>query len=279
MEIIDNFFNKLYGNADSMMTFYIVLGAIALFFILLIIITLIKSSHETKMAKKASENSVQENDNLISNEEPVKNEEVKNNEMEVSNLQPEVKEDNVQLPDNHIINNESSNLETINIDVTQKEVLTQEPIELNSEVLKIEDNENEPDFYLEKSENAKENVNPMINDDAQVETKPELEDATISAIEDNRIRDDYTIEMPKVRPIDVDEYLSKRESEQPKEAEMPKPLEDNKSVVVSNDELKERLAKLRSHNNEVKEEDGLTDLMKTVGLEDTLVMPKINEDK
>jgi hypothetical protein len=81
-----------------------------------------------------------------------------------------------------------------------------------------------------------------------------------------------TIELPKMKPLDLEKDLV---AEKPVEEvkEPPKP------VVLSNDDIKARLAKLKQKDAEaikehnMQQNDGLEDIMKTVGLDNESTKP------
>lgn len=153
------------------------------------------------------------------------------------------------------------------------------PEENKIEETKQEAKEEEPNFYLEEAHVEEIRPEPLVKQasdpiEVKVEDTPlELEEVKLSSIDE--VKDDYTIEMPKVKPVDIDDYLNRRETE---EKETPKE-EVKENIVVSNDDLKSRLSKLKekTENPGMVSDGELEDLMKAVGLEDTTVIPNVNE--
>lgn len=307
MEKINNFLNSIYGDNQSMMYFYIILGAIALFFIVLIIITIVSNKKGNKKeeiitkeeVKPSKEEHVEREENLT--ETQVFNKILMEDKPEYSNeldLKPEIKEvpESIEEPkdlpktDNSV---EEPVVEPIvsqipEIEEAKEEIVNAESAEVKetSSISEVEtDNILSPinedkafNFYVEKAE-------PLHDEPVKTEESDGFEKSIIDLIKEepqkNPISDfsEYTIEMPMVKPIDVDDYLKEREQEEVAIEEKKEPTKEEK-VVFSNDELKDRLAKLKEKKQVKKEEkDGLEDLMKAVGLEDTMVIPQINDEE
>ena len=254
MEKINGFLNKIYGNAQNMMYFYIILGALALFFVILIIITLIQSSKENKKVKKNEEKEIVK-ESKEENIKPIEN----NKEI----VQPDEK--------------------TINVNLNSEKEINEPKIEENIDdrVYFEEPTTKEPNVYLDKNDLFEETKE--IKFDNLFETKT---NETTDLFKEESKKEDYTIEMPKVKTIDIDDYLFRREEQEskievPKENQEETSLNKEESVTVSNDELKARLAKLNTKSEVTNNENdpALENLMKAVGLEDTMVIPKMKDEK
>ncbi len=157
------------------------------------------------------------------------------------------------------------------------------PVEEDNKLEQVQEESPSEEIKEEKIElpevnlTEEKSISDFFNDD-----KPTINTIEVDAIEEGPvpIRDDFTMELPKVKPMDIDTYLSRRaETMAEEEPVKEEPIEEPKEEVVklSNDELKERLAKLKKKKEEkTLPNDDLQDLMKAVGLEDT---PKIEDEE
>lgn len=310
MEKIDNFLNHVYGSSQSLLYFYIALGAIALFFIVLILIILFTAEDASrkrylkKEKQKESENVIKPSEEIIKSN--------KKEEREETPVKVEKSLSETQVFNNILMSKENENLEVKN-EIIEPEVKEEKVVNISEDkifeepktIKTVFDN----DFYLEKAvepiEEKVENVYsiPEVDSESQsIEVEPEIEKSNY----DKPIFEDYTIEMPKVKPMDLDDYLFRREQEkqenvavkeeipeiektnleyneikeEPKTEEVKK--EEPVKVELSNDELKNRLAKLKAKKEEKKDEipdSDLEDLMKAVGLEETTIIPKLKDEE
>ena len=298
MEKIDNFLNHVYGSSQSLLYFYVALGAIALFFIILTLIILFTTEDisrkrylkkEKQKELKTGNESIEEN-TLNKSEEKEKLEE--NKEKSLSET---------QVFNNILMGKNEENIENEKVDIPKDnldDIKNNEKIEKPQVVKTVFDN----DFYLEKellpvddeinkdpdSIDIKDNEETR-NLESEFESEPEPEDKAL---------EDYTIEMPKVKPMDLDDYLFRRERETTQEIKEEKveeekevekeviskteTVEEPAKVELSNDELKNRLAKLKAKKEEKEDvipDSDLENLMKAVGLEDTTVIPKLKDEE
>ena len=298
MENISKFLENLYGNSQNMMYFYLGLSILALFFILLIIITLIKSNKETKKEKlkNKEEKTLNEVKTVIENSVQ---EEIREN----SNNELNVKEEN------------NLNNEVINITENKEELIEEKPLD-NVEPMDLEENKeelnnnhitnNDIDVYLDKVESPTGNIEPINLEEnkeelnnglnlSPIKEDPKLEGSEFSPLEsinldnsieepmvDNKLEDNFSIELPEIS--DVDKVLDQPVIE-PKEEVINQEkdtLPKEKTVVVDNDELKSRLANLKVNKENIvnsKSDAELDQLMKAVGLEDTIVIPKLRDEE
>ena len=300
MEKLDNFIARIYSNARSMMYFYIILGAIALFFIILIIITLIKSSKESK---KELNKVIQVDDNQkqVTSLDKNVSSQITAEEKQKEEAKEEVKNEN-SLSETQIFNNTLMNKENNDLfpETSNQEIQT---INETSNTLKEEKSTEEE---VKKTINPVDILNVYLENDKFVSNDNKKEETIINTnTNQEKVRDDYTIEMPAVKAMDIDDYLFRRENENiqntPVEEEkinveiepatsMNFSVEPDlpKMATVSNDELEERLAKLDeestseevNHNeNNQSIDNELDDLFKAVGLEETMQIPKLKGEK
>ena len=251
-----SFLSKVYGNSYNLLYFYIIVCVIAMFFIVLIIVSLIKNSKENKIIDNIDLDETADN-TLKKEEVEISNQEAKENilsETMIFNNNLMTKEEIVQEK----IREPEPKIEEANIDDFQLP-----KIETSVEMPVVE----EPAVYIEKAE-----IKPSLDDeitsevvetpvlDFNVEIKPSLEPVNLSSLE---------LDETKVDKSDIN-YFHEDEG-----------ITTNDNVVVSNDELKERLAKLQETNEIEKEKpnEELENLMKAVGLEDTIVIPKLKDEE
>ncbi len=264
MDKINNFLSHVYGSSQSLLYFYFSLGAIALFFIILILIILFSAEHRAnaKAYKKKQLETKKVIDKSLSETQVFTNI-LKNNSDSNSKVDEYSKEE------------EAVSLKEEQPALTE---VVPEPIKDETERVieekiteNIETTIKDDDFYLEEPMDLKANDN--------IDTQDSLEDA----------------EMPKVKHMDIDDYLFNRDkifAQNTKENEIKSDIsqeneveevrnitkkedikvEEVKETLLSNDELKNRLARLKAKKEVKKEEipdDDLTDLMKAVGLEES----------
>ena len=266
MEKIDSFIEKLYGNGQ-MLQFYLILGAIALFFAVLIIITLVQTKSSSK--KLAKETLEEKNEELA---EPVKivpdtksEEEFKKaSAIFMEDVEEEEKLTDTQIFNNVLLNDEEENYAS---------KLTPSPVE-NPVIIKEEPSKEESsiedNFFIEKEEIKEEPVSTIEipNED---KTISELFNEPVLENYESKEQIDETFEenIPSLESAEIEEVSS-----------LSEPEVDNGPVILSNAEIERRLAKLKSSHKEPTEEDqGLTELMKTVGLEDTIIIPEIKDEE
>jgi hypothetical protein len=315
VEKFNSLLNKIYGNSQNLMYFYVGLSAIALIFIILIIATIIKGHIDNKKAMKlanqttaqdavSNTNNIENASNVPLTETNIKTDTISEIKEETVNLSPEVSEvsnesnapkeisDDLKV-DNNLVISDTNNSPELNQEepeeIEKKYKMSFGNVDMSNVYLEKDNKTSSFDFpessTLDNNDGGK-SISELLEED-----KPLLEPADISPIEVNSSYDNYTIEMPKVKPIDLDDYLSHRESESVKEENVESP----QNVIMGNDEIKSRLAKLKEQNRSSesgqssimqnnpgetpKSNPELEDLMKAVGLEDTMVIPKLKDEE
>jgi len=288
VEKINEFLDNLYSNTQNMMYFYIILGVIALFFIILIIITLIKSSKETKRHKKVASTLEIDNQEIVA---PEKNKEQEKQEDKLS----ETKIFNSNLMDKEepqdIVNTLQKEEEKVFDDIKKEEE------KKNTEHINM--SFSEPSVYLEKEEiknekneefvpkennifdkkDSKMTISELIN-----EEKPSLDSVSLFSLDESKPINAINAHQDKT--LDVDAYLFNKDyafSQEEPQVVNPELDGSQQRVVISNEELKERIAKLKAEKEAAKLEENkeakLEDIMKAVGLEDTMVIPKLKDEE
>ena len=273
MDKLRNILDTIYNTEHGMLYFYLILGVIALIFVVLIIITIVKAKKEDKILKE-----VEKNNPALKSEpqeevkEPVKVE-LKEESKEEIKEEPEEYEPeyfsetqifNKVLMDNNNYNNNKD--------------LTPSPVQ----------NEEIPLTIPETNELNK----PETNDSVYLEpVKEDLEDKSIGEL--------FTEELPVIYPEISEEELNKEETpviqdtpvvpEEPKEEkEENKELTNTQSIHISNDEIKARLAKLKNLKKEEpapaekeipleQSDTGLINIMSNAGINDDMELPAIKE--
>ena len=275
MDKLRNILDTIYNTEHGMLYFYLILGAIALIFVVLIIITIVKAKKEDKILKEVEKNNpalksepqeeVKEPVKVELKEEPT--EEIKEEQEE--EYEPEYYSEtqifNKVLMDTNNYNN--------------NEDLTPSPVQ----------NEEIPLTIPETNELNK----PETNDSVYLEpVKEDLEDKSIGEL--------FTEELPVIYPEMTEEELNKEEPpeetpviqdttvvpEEPKEEN--KELTNTQSIHISNDEIKARLAKLKNLKKEElapaekeipleQSDTGLINIMSNAGINDDMELPAIKE--
>ena len=273
MDKLRNILDTIYNTEHGMLYFYLILGVIALIFVVLIIITIVKAKKEDKILQE-----VEKNNPALKSEpqeevkEPVKVE-LKEESKEEIKEEPEEYEPeyfsetqifNKVLMDNNNYNNNKD--------------LTPSPVQ----------NEEIPLTIPETNELNK----PETNDSVYLEpVKEDLEDKSIGEL--------FTEELPVIYPEISEEELNKEETpviqdtpvvpEEPKEEkEENKELTNTQSIHISNDEIKARLAKLKNLKKEEpapaekeipleQSDTGLINIMSNAGINDDMELPAIKE--
>ena len=279
MDKLRNILDTIYNNDHGMLYFYLILGAIALIFVVLIIITIVKAKKEDKILKEVEKNNpalksepqeeVKEPVKVELKEEPT--EEIKEEQEE---YEPEYYSEtqifNKVLMDTNNYNNNKD--------------LTPSPVQ----------NEEIPLTIPETNELNK----PETNDSVYLEpVKEDLEDKSIGEL--------FTEELPVIYPEMTEEELNKEETqeetpviqdtpvvpEKPKEEkEENKELTNTQSIHISNDEIKARLAKLKNLKKEEpapaekeipleQSDTGLINIMSNAGINDDMELPAIKESR
>lgn len=274
MDKLRNILDTIYNTEHGMLYFYLILGAIALIFVVLIIITIVKAKKEDKILKEVEKNNpalksepqeeVKEPVEVELKEEPT--EEIKEEQEE--EYEPEYYSEtqifNKVLMDTNNYNNNKD--------------LTPSPVQ----------NEEIPLTIPETNELNK----PETNDSVYLEpVKEDLEDKSIGEL--------FTEELPVIYPEMNEEELNKEETpviqdtpvvpEEPKEEkEENKELTNTQSIHISNDEIKARLAKLKNLKKEEpapaekeipleQSDTGLINIMSNAGINDDMELPAIKE--
>ncbi len=303
MDKLRNILDTIYNTEHGMLYFYLILGVIALIFVVLIIITIVKAKKEDKILQE-----VEKNNPALKSEpqeevkEPVKvelkeksKEEIKEESKEENKEEPEEEYEPEYFSETQIFNKVLMDTNNYN----NNEDLTPSPVQ-NEEIPLTIPETNE----LNKSE---------TNDSVYLE--PVKEDS-----EDKSIGELFTEELPVVYPKMTEEELNKEESkeeikeeskEETKEESkeetkeetplitdtpvvLAEPKEENKeltntqSIHISNDEIKARLAKLKNLKREEpapaekeipleQSDTGLINIMSNAGINDDMELPAIKE--
>lgn len=277
MDKLRNILDTIYNTEHGMLYFYLILGAIALIFVVLIIITIVKAKKEDKILKEVEKN------NPALKSEP--QEEVKEPVKVELKEEPteEIKEEQEEYEPEYYSETQIFNkvlMDTNNYN--NNEDLTPSPVQ----------NEEIPLTIPETNELNK----PETNDSVYIEpVKEDLEDKSIGEL--------FTEELPVIYPKMNEEELNKEETqeetpviqdtpvvlEEPKEEkEENKELTNTQSIHISNDEIKARLAKLKNLKKEEpapaekeipleQSDTGLINIMSNAGINDDMELPAIKE--
>lgn len=332
MEKFNKFLDFIMTDKTASIIFYVILGSLALLFLVLIITTL------ASIGKKGKEKDVQN----LGSEEKAKEEEVKEESKPVNK---DIKEE-IKTEETPVVTEKEPLTETMTFnDMLMKPESSEEDKKEEEESsvyldksadIKSDYNENlkesiikKVDVPLEKTEDEKESsvsidekpkvdhdtlnnagieriqastsdIDQLLNNFSDSEKsigellsiketeKPTLESAVISGIEANHLdKQDETVDTTfkaedkeEIKPKFMKEEISKLSTES-----------NEKKDFVSNDELRSRLEKLKGlHNqnaasgketsNETEKIDSeLESIMKSVGLEDTMVIPNIKSEE
>lgn len=279
MDKLRNILDTIYNTEHGMLYFYLILGVIALIFVVLIIITIVKAKKEDKILQE-----VEKNNPALKSEpqeevkEPVKVE-LKEESKEEIKEEPEEEYEPEYFSETQIFNKVLMDTNNYN----NNEDLTPSPVQ-NEEIPLTIPETNE----LNKSE---------TNDSVYLEPVKE-------ASEDKSIGELFTEELPVVYPKMTEEELNKEESKEETKEETPlitdtpvvlaEPKEENKeltntqSIHISNDEIKARLAKLKNLKREEpapaekeipleQSDTGLINIMSNAGINDDMELPAIKE--
>ena len=279
MDKLRNILDTIYNTEHGMLYFYLILGAIALIFVVLIIITIVKAKKEDKILKE-----VEKNNPALKSEpqeevkEPVK---VELKEEQTEELKEEQEEYEPEYySETQIFNKVLMDTNNYN----NNEDLTPSPVQ----------NEEIPLTIPETNELNK----PETNDSVYLEpVKEDLEDKSIGEL--------FTEELPVIYPEMTEEELNKEETqeetsviqdtpvvpEEPKEENKEnKELTNTQSIHISNDEIKARLAKLKNLKKEEpapaekeipleQSDTGLINIMSNAGINDDMELPAIKESR
>lgn len=296
MDKFDKFLSQVYGNSQSLLYLFIALGAIALFFIILILIILFSAEDASrkKSLKKEKVKEIEDDTKL----DKISIDENSTNKVDTSKSLSET-----QVFNSILMNKENDSNEHDEDKREDKETVSNNEDVFENRNDEVEKEENysiktvfDNDFYLEKDATPIEEVEKNEDDflsTPQVDTELS-KDTREESVDD---LENKTIEMPKVRPIDLDDYLLRRGQEieeqklevkeeaveVEKESKIEEDAKEEKAPVkLSNDELKNRLAKLKAKKEEKEDEipdSDLENLMKAVGLEETTVIPKLKDEE
>ena len=279
MDKLRNILDTIYNTEHGMLYFYLILGAIALIFVVLIIITIVKAKKEDKILKEVEKN------NPALKSEP--QEEVKEPVKVELKEEPteEIKEEQEEYEPEYYSETQIFNkvlMDTNNYN--NNEDLTPSPVQ----------NEEIPLTIPETNELNK----PETNDSVYLEpVKEDLEDKSIGEL--------FTEELPVIYPEMTEEELNKEETqeetsviqdtpvvpEEPKEENKEnKELANTQSIHISNDEIKARLAKLKNLKKEEpapaekeipleQSDTGLINIMSNAGINDDMELPAIKESR
>lgn len=287
MDKLRNILDTIYNTEHGMLYFYLILGVIALIFVVLIIITIVKAKKEDKILQEVEKNNpALKSESQEEVKEPVKVE-LKEESKEEIKEEPEEEYEPEYFSETQIFNKVLMDTNNYN----NNEDLTPSPVQ-NEEIPLTIPETNE----LNKSE---------TNDSVYLE--PVKEDS-----EDKSIGELFTKELPVVYPKMTEEELNKEESkeeikeeskEETKEEtplitdtpvvlaepkEETKELTNTQSIHISNDEIKARLAKLKNLKKEEpapaekeipleQSDTGLINIMSNAGINDDIELPAIKE--
>lgn len=282
MDKLRNILDTIYNTEHGMLYFYLILGVIALIFVVLIIITIVKAKKEDKILQE-----VEKNNPALKSEpqeevkEPVKvelkeksKEEIKEESKEENKEEPEEEYEPEYFSETQIFNKVLMDTNNYN----NNEDLTPSPVQ-NEEIPLTIPETNE----LNKSE---------PNDSVYLE--PVKEDS-----EDKSIGELFTEELPVVYPkMTEEESKEETKEETPLITDTPvvlaepkeetKELTNTQSIHISNDEIKARLAKLKNLKKEEpapaekeipleQSDTGLINIMSNAGINDDIELPAIKE--
>lgn len=276
MDKLRNILDTIYNTEHGMLYFYLILGAIALIFVVLIIITIVKAKKEDKILKEENHNPALKSEPQEEVKEPVKVELKEEPTEEIKEEQEEYEPE--YYSETQIFNKVLMDTNNYN----NNEDLTPSPVQ----------NEEIPLTIPETNELNK----PETNDSVYLEpVKEDLEDKSIGEL--------FTEELPVIYPEMTEEELNKEETqeetpviqdtpvvpEKPKEEkEENKELTNTQSIHISNDEIKARLAKLKNLKKEEpapaekeipleQSDTGLINIMSNAGINDDMELPAIKE--
>ena len=274
MDKLRNILDTIYNTEHGMLYFYLILGVIALIFVVLIIITIVKAKKEDKILKEVEKNNpALKSESQEEVKEPVKVELKEEPTEEIKEEQEEYEPE--YYSETQIFNKVLMDTNNYN----NNEDLTPSPVQ----------NEEIPLTIPETNELNK----PETNDSVYLEpVKEDLEDKSIGEL--------FTEELPVIYPEMTEEELNKEEPQeetpviQDKPVVPEEPKEENKeltntqSIHISNDEIKARLAKLKNLKKEEpapaekeipleQSDTGLINIMSNAGINDDMELPAIKE--
>lgn len=274
MDKLRNILDTIYNTEHGMLYFYLILGIIALIFVVLIIITIVKAKKEDKILKEVEKNNpALKSESQEEVKEPVKVELKEEPTEEIKEEQEEYEPE--YYSETQIFNKVLMDTNNYN----NNKDLTPSPVQ----------NEEIPLTIPETNELNK----PETNDSVYLEpVKEDLEDKSIGEL--------FTEELPVIYPEMTEEELNKEETqeetpviqdtpvvpEEPKEEN--KELTNTQSIHISNDEIKARLAKLKNLKKEEpapaekeipleQSDTGLINIMSNAGINDDMELPAIKE--
>lgn len=274
MDKLRNILDTIYNTEHGMLYFYLILGVIALIFVVLIIITIVKAKKEDKILKEVEKNNpALKSESQEEVKEPVKVELKEEPTEEIKEEQEEYEPE--YYSETQIFNKVLMDTNNYN----NNKDLTPSPVQ----------NEEIPLTIPETNELNK----PETNDSVYLEpVKEDLEDKSIGEL--------FTEELPVIYPEITEEELNKEETqeetpviqdtpvvpEEPKEEN--KELTNTQSIHISNDEIKARLAKLKNLKKEEpapaekeipleQSDTGLINIMSNAGINDDMELPAIKE--
>ncbi len=272
MDKFNKFLDFIMTDKTASIIFYVILGSLALLFLVLIISTI------SSIVKKDSKKEL------------------------------DTKDDKVNESKDDVILKEESN------DIEEKDTLT-ETMTFNDMLMNKDSSDedikssDDPLVYLDKSEDIKSDYNEII--DKNDSLKDTNDGSDIEKVLNDSVNEEKSIgellsineDIPALEPADIsgiDDSTPNKDEELPLEVK-PKFNEDEESKLtevvsekkdfVSNDELRSRLEKLKGlHNkstldgkevsNETESIDKeLENIMKSVGLEDTMVIPNLKSEE
>ena len=321
MDKFKTFLSSLYNGNYAMLYFYIILGVLALIFIILIIITSIKGKKEIKHGvKEESKNDIPAKEiplNAPYKSEPINtekevvidkpntdpltiNETQINMEQEIAKpLQPETNNVFLARKDTDEVIKSESDVKVIMPEAREEikpifpehtvpsvsPIFPEEGVIKDTNPIFLGEKKEEQQIELPKLDIKNEDINiafPSSVDGKSIselmhtseENKKLFETVHMEPINPKENLDlNATIEIPKMKPLDLEKDFTKEIKAEPiaeakKETEVKEVhIEEAKPVILSNEELKARLAKLKQKEEPKNDNVGLDDIMKSVGLE------------
>lgn len=314
MEKITEFFKLIYNGGSN--TFYIALGGISLLFILIIIVILFKAGKDKKEDIKKIEDNANDNKEIniineqnantlsetkVLNDLLMQKEEVLPTKEEILPVKEESLIEKEKIEDAKI--DEEDNVYIEKTDETDYNIPV---IEINKELNELQTETVNNNELLEESIIKESPIKPELAevDIGKLDNKEnELAEVKLDAILNDDINNTFQIDIPKMKPIDIDNDLIeqniKEEAEvttnETKEVKIPAKEEDTHQetiTILTNEEIRKRLESMqKAHTKPVPQEtndnqsapisldEELENIIKTVGLEDTMIIPNIESEE
>lgn len=299
MDKLRNILDTIYNTEHGMLYFYLILGVIALIFVVLIIITIVKAKKEDKILQE-----VEKNNPALKSEpqeevkEPVKVE-LKEESKEEIKKEPEEEYEPEYFSETQIFNKVlmDTNNYNNNEDLTPSPVQNEEIPLTIPETNELNKSETNDSVYLEpvKEDSEDKSIGELFTEELPVvypkmteeelnkeESKEEIKEES-KELNKEEIKDEIKEEIKEETPLLTDTPVVLAE---PKEEN--KELTNTQSIHISNDEIKARLAKLKNLKKEEpapaekeipleQSDTGLINIMSNAGINDDMELPAIKE--